>query len=359
MLINRDKRENIMIIDLKNYTIEMRQFKITIAEIFNFAHNFWVRRDPEGRIISELHGLATDRKYGTPKPVGWFVDRIQPWLFPIKPHDPIEPNNSGFSGLFRLDQHSRVYFSGSKEEAEEIWSKAKKIIPEITKLDINYWAILVDCKGGNSNSVARTFADTMGFSYSRITYPDPGSEKNLLTGHCDRNKEIDTLLNQFKIPVRSINSVDQTDVTHKEPESSEQESIHFNSTEEYAKQNTTVDTYPFWQTTQSPSLSSDHALENFSDAQNDTLLNQSQTDIINNPANLKSMLLILSSFFGKGRSFINRMDQTEQILNGKNITHSTESNFALKHLESGINKYGNDTEKDTFAENKHYSVNRV
>ncbi len=75
---------------------------------------------------------ATYRKSGKPKPIGWFTDQIRVWIYPLTKHDPI----------------------------------------------------LVDCLGGNSNSLARTLADEMGFNYSHITYSDPGSEKNLLTGHC-------------------------------------------------------------------------------------------------------------------------------------------------------------------------------
>ncbi|WP_342219909.1 hypothetical protein [Rickettsiella endosymbiont of Miltochrista miniata] len=169
----------------ENYTIEMREFMLEKYGFLNFAHNFWVLYDNRGYIVSEIHGLKTDRKTNKPTHKGWWVNRIQTWIYPLDKQSPIKPNNFGFSGLYRLDQHSRTYLVAPREEIYTHWYKALNASAKITKLDIDYWALLFFCKGGNSNSVARTLADIMGFPYSHITYLAPGSEKNLLIGHCD------------------------------------------------------------------------------------------------------------------------------------------------------------------------------
>jgi len=85
-----------------------------------------------------------------------------------------------------LNQTSRIYLNASKDEVYHVWNKALTACNEINRKNINYSATLGlgNCLGGNSNSVARTLADAMGFPYSRITYSDVGCEKNLLSGRC-------------------------------------------------------------------------------------------------------------------------------------------------------------------------------
>jgi len=63
---------------VENYTIEMRESKLIVL-FFKFAHNFWVLYDEQGRIVSELHGLATNRKTHRAKPVKWLSSQIRAW----------------------------------------------------------------------------------------------------------------------------------------------------------------------------------------------------------------------------------------------------------------------------------------
>jgi hypothetical protein len=48
------------------------------------SHDFWVLRAPDGRIVAELHGLATDRTTGVPVPVGTTSNHsLRAWLLPL------------------------------------------------------------------------------------------------------------------------------------------------------------------------------------------------------------------------------------------------------------------------------------
>ena len=147
---------NIKTADNDCYTIEARSYSIAgIA-----SHNFWVLRDEKKNVIAQLHGLATDRKTNTFKPIGVFNDRLGFYEFKTAKDDP--------SFIF-TKQVSVSVFQGAKEDALIRWQKATSQIDRLNELDLNYtpfgiFGLLVT----NSNSAYRLFSKLMGIECCRF-----------------------------------------------------------------------------------------------------------------------------------------------------------------------------------------------
>ncbi len=155
------------------------------------CHTFWALYEDDW-LIGELHGLATDRETGQSQAVGTARDVLRAWPYPAPGQaQKMMPADGGFSGLYRLDQASKVVFEGSKDEALAIWGRAMAAAKSLDGLGIVYHilgGVQSDLKTGNSNSAFRTFGDVMG-----LRMPDleammrPGDRKNLLPKACYAN----------------------------------------------------------------------------------------------------------------------------------------------------------------------------
>ncbi|MBD3795816.1 MAG: hypothetical protein IE881_07810 [Epsilonproteobacteria bacterium] len=60
------------------------------------GHNFWVLRDGDGEILSEMHGLATDRETGAIFPIGYDSDLYSLQVYEL-PRDNNYTNSIGSS----------------------------------------------------------------------------------------------------------------------------------------------------------------------------------------------------------------------------------------------------------------------
>jgi hypothetical protein len=102
------------------YRIEFRELPI----MWVACHTFWTLYEDDW-LIGELHGLATDRETGMSQAVGTPRDVLRAWPYPMMGQEQkMKPKNGGFSGLYALDQASKVVFKGSKEEAGDLGSRA-------------------------------------------------------------------------------------------------------------------------------------------------------------------------------------------------------------------------------------------
>jgi hypothetical protein len=153
----------------EKYTIEARSFKIpdnenapTVA-----AHNFWVLKNEKNEIISQLHGLATDRSTNQIMPIGYWESKHSLRAYQIQ--------NPKY--MIRENQPTKTVFTGDKEDVLARWNKAVSVISEINKQDLNYPSLGVKffSKTINSNSVYQTFGQIMDI-------PVPEFEKGLQPG---------------------------------------------------------------------------------------------------------------------------------------------------------------------------------
>ncbi len=162
------------------YRIEFREYPI----MWVACHTFWVLYEDDW-LIGELHGLATDRETGQSQAVGTARDTLRAWAYPAAGQpEKIQPANGGFSGLYALDQASKVVFRGTKQQAMALWGRALAAGQALNDANIAYHVlggVPANLQTGNSNSAFRTFGDVMG-----LPMPDleammrPGDRKNLL-----------------------------------------------------------------------------------------------------------------------------------------------------------------------------------
>ncbi len=160
--------------------IELREYPI----MWVACHTFWALYEDDW-LIGELHGLATDRETGKSQAVGTRRDVLRAWPYPSVGQPPkIHPVDGGFSGLYRLDQASRVVFEGTREQAMELWARALAAAQSLDDANIAYHVLgglPGDLTTGNSNSAFRTFGDVMGLDRPDLeAMMRPGERKNLL-----------------------------------------------------------------------------------------------------------------------------------------------------------------------------------
>jgi hypothetical protein len=148
---------------LADYSIEARSLRVAGIG----SHDFWVMRDDSGRIIAELHGLATSRETGHPVPIGTDACRfsLQVWHYA---HDAEYARAQGVAptamSYVRDDQHSRVVLQAPREEVFARWQSAVDAAAPLNRLDLDYPAYGVKLFGPtiNSNSTYRTLGEVMG-----------------------------------------------------------------------------------------------------------------------------------------------------------------------------------------------------
>lgn len=133
----------------KQYSIEARSYDLmSIA-----SHNFWVLRNAEGEVVSQLHGLATDRKTNFFKPIGFFSDRLGFYEFKTAENDPT---------FISSTQQSITVFQADKEGVLIRWKKAACQIESLNQKDLNYSPFgIFGYPITNSNSAYHLFARLM------------------------------------------------------------------------------------------------------------------------------------------------------------------------------------------------------
>lgn len=149
------------------YAIEARSYNI-----LNIAsHNFWVLRC-EGAAISQLHGLATDRKTNQFKPIGIFSDRLGFYEFKKQYNDPT---------FISSTQRSTIIYQGDKNDVLMRWNKAAARVKSLNQQDLNYSPFgIFGLPITNSNSAFHLFAQLMGFECYRFAgILDPGINNSL------------------------------------------------------------------------------------------------------------------------------------------------------------------------------------
>lgn len=170
--------------------IELREAKIPLG----YAHQFWVRYNSNGEIVSEIHGRATDSK-GNLNPI--MTTMMAPFgLCPIKAVVyPIASQqvkaikadiDGGFSGIYKTNQSSVVVLRGDEEAIEARWKLALDAASMITEQNLKYtfFPDERDNTNANCNSVARSIGVAMGvppqdFSGLKVI----GQNKDLLPSH--------------------------------------------------------------------------------------------------------------------------------------------------------------------------------
>ncbi len=139
---------------LETYSIEAASFRIG-----EFAsHNFWVLRDPDYKVVSELHGLATSRKTGRTLPIGRIGDRLGFYEF-IPGRDRISINGTR---LLAKCRDFKIMYRGSKEDVQKRWKRAVALLESLNERNIDYTPFgIFGFKMVNSNSAYRYFAHVM------------------------------------------------------------------------------------------------------------------------------------------------------------------------------------------------------
>ncbi len=155
----------------KNYSIEARSYDLgRIA-----SHNFWVLRNEKNGVVAQLHGLATDRKTNSFKPIGYFFDRLGFYEFKTVENDP--------TFISKTQQYITV-FQGHKDEVLTRWKKAASQVKSLNQKDLNYSPFGVfGLPITNSNSAFHLFAQLMEVECCRFSgVMEPGINNSL--SHC-------------------------------------------------------------------------------------------------------------------------------------------------------------------------------
>lgn len=143
------------------------------------GHNFLVLIDPAGKIVGELHGLATDAE-GHPKPIGHL------------PSDELKGYDN--KHFYQPDFAQTELASGGQAEIMNMWNAGKAVLGKIDARSLHYpWMGL----GQNSNSVASTLIAAMGRSEPPVpggAFVMPGAGSMLLDP-----KDIQDIQRKFNI----------------------------------------------------------------------------------------------------------------------------------------------------------------
>ncbi|MGZ4955800.1 MAG: hypothetical protein ACXV8Q_11860, partial [Methylobacter sp.] len=114
------------------YSIEARAYDIVGVA----AHDFWVLRDEKGKVLGQLHGLATNIENKI-KPIGIMGDKLKFYhfgsraiLLGLKPNCDLNYIKAG--------QKSKLIFSGSSADVLDRWDNAVKALPYLNDLEVPY-----------------------------------------------------------------------------------------------------------------------------------------------------------------------------------------------------------------------------
>lgn len=136
---------------MANYTIVQAQLPVAGLG----GHNLLVIKDPNGKVIAEVDGLATGAN-GIPKPMGYL------------PSDTLKFHSFTGAEYYRESLHQTTLFSGTYTEVMQRWAAAKEAGERINDKDLHYPFMGL---GRNSNSVASTLIKAMGLEEPKNTGP--------------------------------------------------------------------------------------------------------------------------------------------------------------------------------------------
>jgi hypothetical protein len=155
----------------KTYSIEARSYDLVSVA----SHNFWVLRDEKNEVVAQLHGLATDRKTNSFKPIGFFFDRLGFYEFKIAENDPT---------FISKTQQSIIVFQDHKDEVIARWNKAACQVESLNQKDLNYSPFgIFGLPITNSNSAFHLFSRLMNVECCRFSgVMEPGINNSL--DHC-------------------------------------------------------------------------------------------------------------------------------------------------------------------------------
>jgi hypothetical protein len=169
-------------------SLVLRQYQIKDSPFgeIPFAHNYLVRYDDNGNVVSEMHGLAYDPVEDQYKAVGRSSDYIRSREFGEK------------SYLNLPGQHEKVLIDRPGDDLSTEWQTLRDTADKIDGKGLTYiWAgsdmngprdwdaPTPDVISGNSNSFNRTLLDALRIPVPGMPFWAPGKENPLL-----REKEL-------------------------------------------------------------------------------------------------------------------------------------------------------------------------
>jgi len=148
------------------YKIEAQSYGI----LGTASHDFWVLRDPNGAIVGELHGLATNPETGVILTIGFIGDELQ---FYDLLHKYGDTDN----------RDSSVMYQGTETDVRTRWNAAVKATNYLNSLHLPYTPLgFIDPFGTviNSNSAFHIFGDIMGVPINDFGWRiEPGFDTDL------------------------------------------------------------------------------------------------------------------------------------------------------------------------------------
>ena len=156
------------------YKIERRELPVIGAG----GHYYLTLVDDQGKLVSEMHGLATSAN-GETKPIGSALlgDTIEFYEFNRKSNSldpygrPYSGNDAGWSGYYDKGHPSEVIASGDEQDIMDLWNKARAAGKAINEQDIGYSFYGGGKNEGNSNSVNKTLLDAMDKTGHDLSWP--------------------------------------------------------------------------------------------------------------------------------------------------------------------------------------------
>lgn len=168
MLMLNIKFHNFRDLSMANYQIHAAAFHILGSKYIK--HFFWILVEKEtGKVVAQLHGLATNPKdpQQKPKAVGVWGDMLKAYHFIYDRHF-AEQNQFYYDDRFslKISEHVKVY-EGS--DVLDKWKKAVLAIDKFNCLEVKYSPFGIDFfnpkETNNSNTVFVTMQEVMGLNF--------------------------------------------------------------------------------------------------------------------------------------------------------------------------------------------------
>ncbi|MGR9035769.1 MAG: hypothetical protein ACU83O_04165 [Gammaproteobacteria bacterium] len=138
------------------------------------AHDFWVLRDEEGKVLGQLHGLATNHKNEI-LPIGTIGDKLKFYhfgpraiLLGLNPADNLN--------YIKAHQKSMPVFEGNSNEVLDRWDNAVMALPYLNSLEVPYTPFaIIGLVPINSNTAYTLLGELMGIRVHKFPrYWQPG-----------------------------------------------------------------------------------------------------------------------------------------------------------------------------------------
>ena len=153
------------------WTITKREHRLLLGLT---GHTFIEMRDETGKVIKQMHGLATDENNNYKTVGNSSTDKLKVWEFDFDLYKEVRGVDIGNTTvtLLRTD----------KVEVNKFWNKAKNCSEAINNKNIPYpeFGFSLFSETENSNSVADSLIFCMGLQNQNIGLITPGRNNNLL-----------------------------------------------------------------------------------------------------------------------------------------------------------------------------------